>query len=142
MNFSPQVSEERLFFSFLWLFPSQIDRLVREPCGMSGLKIFPLRKFLGETLVCSHLQLFKILGHFPRSWGAGPGTWSDASVSQMISLRDPVLEFMPRNLKDGCTRTTNVFSFSVSLGTLFGCYFSNWRKVKSCWWVFPLDPER
>lgn len=41
---------------------------------MSGLKIFPLRKFLGETLVSKHIQLFKILEYFPRSWGAGFGT--------------------------------------------------------------------
>ena len=41
---------------------------------MSGLKIFPLRKILGETLVSKHIQLFKILGYFPRSWGAGPST--------------------------------------------------------------------
>lgn len=41
---------------------------------MSGLKIFPLRKFLGETLVSNYIQLFKILGYIPRSWGAGPGT--------------------------------------------------------------------
>lgn len=83
MNLSPQVSGERLFFSSSGLFSSQIGRLVREPCGMSGLKIFPLRKILGETLVSKHIQLFKILGYFSRSWGAGPGTLAGCqSVSE------------------------------------------------------------
>lgn len=32
------------------------NRLVSEPCGLSGLKIFPLRKFLGETLVSNYIH--------------------------------------------------------------------------------------
>lgn len=68
------------------------------------------------------------------------GLWSDASLSQMISLRDAFLEFKPRNLNDSSTLTTNGFSFYFSLGTLSGCYFSNWRKVKSYGSVFPLNP--
>lgn len=42
-----------------------------------------------------------------------PASWSDASLSQMISLRDPFLEFKPWNLKEHCT-LTNVFFFVSS----------------------------
>lgn len=100
------MSGERLFFSFSGLFSSQIGQLVREPCGMSGLKIFPLRKILGETLVSKHIQLFKILG----AGVLALVPWPDASLSQRISLKDLFLEFKPRNLKDSCT-LTHVFLF-------------------------------
>lgn len=37
-------------------------------------------------------------------------SWLDASLSEMISLRDSFLEFKPTNLKDSCI-LTNVFFF-------------------------------
>lgn len=56
-------------------------------------------------------------------------SWLDASLSEMISLRDSFLEFKPTNLKDSCI-LTNVFLF-FPLETLSVYYFGDLMKVKS-----------
>lgn len=106
-----------VFFFFLvhlvWLtflvISGQMDRFLSEPCGLSGLKIFPLRKFLGETILSNHMQSFKKLGHFFSSWGQAMASWPDISLSPLISFREPSVELKSKTPNDS-GMLTDIFS--------------------------------
>lgn len=92
-----------------------------EPGGASGLKIFPLRKFLGETLVSNqlhptprHLGVFLVVGV------PALVLWPHASVlSRVTSLRDPFLGFKPKNPKNLSYTLMNIFFFLFSRNPVY-----------------------
>lgn len=68
----------------LWLFLGSIYRLVDEPCGLSGIQIFPLRENVERPQSPTASKSFKVVECFPRSWGAALVPWPAASFSQLI----------------------------------------------------------